>query len=308
MSTRIDKLITHIRKATENEEVGTGYGIQDSEFIRYLNEAQDRLVSKITQQHPAVFVEETTIDTVANQEAYDIPADAIAFNRVTDVQYSAKSLRGFYTLNRISLKERDTDLKGEPLQYIRKAGQILLSPIPTTSSGQIRLNYIRRPRDLDTRRGKVDSVTLGASSITALSLDHTQSDFDDTNLNLADYITVVDRYGSVKMKNIPIDSVSAVNGDVTITSGFTFSSGETIEVGDYVVIGGFSSTHSELPDTCERYLSQYVIWKIFKRDSSSDANQAESELSALENEIISLYADIDDDLIFIPIISDWEAY
>ncbi len=105
------------------------------------------------------------------------------------------------------------------------------------------------------------------------------------------------------MRNIEIDSIDTTSGVVTVTGGaFTFEDGEAAAVGDYVVTGVDSANASELPDLAERYLISYMNWKILKRDSSNDSAEAQNELTQLEADILSSFAEVDADLTLIPFI------
>ena len=106
------------------------------------------------------------------------------------------------------------------------------------------------------------------------------------------------------MKNIPLSTVVDVNS-LTLGS-HTAEEGESISVGDYVVGGKDTTTHSELPRNVERYLIAYCAWKILKRDSSVDSQEAVQELLQMENDIVESYAVISDDVQYIPLINEEE--
>jgi hypothetical protein len=92
---------------------------------------------------------------------------------------------------------------------------------------------------------------------------------------------------------------------VTVDSAnHTAESGESAAVGDYIISGEYSTTHPELGPEVERYLQSYAEYKILKRDSSVDSQEALQELDLMEREIIMSYADISDDIMEIPIIND----
>ncbi len=306
---RIDLLISQARRATENEEFSDTTGIDDAEFIQYFNDAQHRLQAVITALHPTIFVKEGTIVASPRVEAYDLPEDVYLNNKITLVEYTDVSPNDYYKLGASTLQNRDSSFYGTPCKYIRRSGQILLSPIPQ-STGTIRINYAYKIRELDKRRGVVSTVTLNSvdSTITSLVLDTGGNPpIDSTSLSEHDYICVVDKNGNIKMKNIPVDTVDTATGAVTISSGFTYSSGETISAGDYIVGGQNTSTHSELPRSVERYLLSYASFKIFKRDSSVDSSEAQAELLAMEDDIVNSYAHVSDDVTLIPDINgdDW---
>lgn len=310
MSRLVDRLITQVRLQSENQDVSTNVGIQDIEILQYLNDAQDRLQSVITATHPTVFVKEKEIPTISNQEIYDIPSDSYKQNAITTVEFSATGDdRDLYHLEKQSLKNRYSTVSGAPNFYIRRSGKILLQPKPQ-SSGKIRLSYIKRIDRLDKRRGVIAVSATSGNSITALEFDPSSSSpaLDSTTLLQDNYICVVDRDGNLLMRNIPIDNIDAATGVVTISSGFTFEDGETLPVGSYAVSGRDSTTHSELPRMCERYLIAYAVWKMLKRDSSVDYAEQQQELTSMEEDIVNSFADIDDDTEYIAILNDWSIW
>jgi hypothetical protein len=299
MSTLIDYLIEDVRAETENDDVTDSTGIKDSEFVRYLNEAQDRLHALIVKNHTKVFLKEKEVDAVRDQQEYSIPFDCHMNNMVSQVEYSSTSIEDdYYPLDLAPIANR-TSVSGSPSFYIRKSGAFLLSP-PPNEAGKIRITYVKKLPRLAKRAATIDSVTTSGTSITSLILNVSTDSIDSESLDKSPFFCVVDRKGNVKMSKIEFDSYSTATGEVTITSGFAFESGETIEVGDYIVSGQLSSTHSEFPDSVERYLKAYCAWKIFKRDSTVDFSEAQQELSEMENEIVDNYADISDDIIRIP--------
>jgi hypothetical protein len=210
------------------------------------------------------------------------------------------------------LRQRDSGADGYPDSYIRRGGEILLLPTPTDSNGLLRITYIRKIKKMDKRRGLVQAVTLDSntSTITNLEIDYVNGDtVDSTQLNKDSRVCVVDKYGNIKMENILLSSIStSVSYDATleIDSSFTYQSGETISTGDYVVSGEYTTTHFELGPEVERYVQCFVEYKILKRDSSVDSQEAFQELAEIENDIISSYADISDDITDIPDINDGE--
>lgn len=318
MGRRADRLLTHIRAITENETDNSTTDISDEEILQYVSEAQDRIQSKILAQHPRVFVKEATIVGVANQEEYSLPADCYLASRVTAVEYTDNASAAYpvyYKLKPGTERNRQSHISGIPAYYIRRdkmndaAASILAAPRPSSSSGQFRVTYTQKMDKMDIRRAIVSTVTLATSTITALTLDVSGNPPIDTELSdNHDYFCVVDAVGTIKMRNIRFDSINTTTGVVTINSGFTFESGETIAVGDYIVAGENSSTHSKLPESIERYLINAAALKIFKRDSSSDSTEQTSELMALEREIIESYQEIEDDLHTIEILDEWEDF
>ncbi len=319
MGRRADRLITHIRSITENDTENSTTDITDEEILQYISEAQDRIQSKILAQHPRVFVKEKTIAAVANQEEYSLPSDCYLAGRVLSVEYTDNASAAYPVYHKLRVgteRQRMSHLSGIPTTYIRMdkmndaSGSFLASPMPTNASGQFRVLYVQKMDKLDIRRGIVSVATLNSSAltITTLTLDTSGSPPIDTEMDNQDYMCVVDGIGAIKMRNIRFDSINTTTGAVTINSGFTYESGETIAVGNYIVAGQNTSTHSKLPDSLERYSIAAAAYKILKRDSSNDSTEALAELGALEAEIIESFKDLEDDLHDIAVLEEWEDF
>lgn len=311
MSRRVDFLIEDIRKHTLNEDVSDSVGIQDVEFLRFLNDAQYRLHSLIVQQHPDVFLQEIEIDVVANQQEYSLPAHVHMGSMVSKVEYSDTGRdEDYYVVEKQSLRRRNNRVIASPLFYSRRNNKILVNPTPQVTRGKLRVTFVQSIPKLDKRRGSVDSVVLdnNVKEITSLMLDVSTDAVDSDALNKYTRFSVVDREGNVKMRNIKFDLINGSTGEVTVSSDFNFYNGETIESGDYIVAGPNSSTHSQFTDNEERYLIAYCAAKIFHRDSNADIGVQMQELTTMEGEIVASYADISDDTTMIPDINlddDW---
>lgn len=308
----LTRLIEQIRRQTENEESSDFIGIKDEEFIQYLNDAQYNLQAQIVHQHPRVFIEEAIIQTVSGQERYDLPSNCFLGNKVHNVEYSASGNDDdYYTLSQTTMKSRSSGVDADPSQYIRVAGQILLTPQPS-SGGKIRINYVKRLRELDKRKAQVlsDTVVSSSDQFTIL-LNTTSLSTNIEDLRLHDYICIVDKEGKNIVKNIEIDLDTTLTNTFQITCNpHTISTGESsiIPAGSYIVGGKNTTTHSELGIEVERYLIAYCAWKILKRDSSVDSQEAMQELTLMAQEIVKSYALITDDVQLIPDINsrdDW---
>lgn len=313
MSTRkLDYLITDVRESTENADVSDSIGIADTEFIRYINDAQFRMQSLITAQHPMVFIKEEIILAVNDQEVYTLPSDIYMGNKVTQIEFSSTgNIDDYYVLNTDVLRNRNSNLKGDPTSYVRKAGNFLVKPVPTT--GKFRITYVNKLPKLDLLRGTVLSVVIddALNTITSLFFDPTTV-FNSTEINKYAKLSIVDLEGNTMMKDVSFSSVNASTGEVTISPTFIFLEGESISVGDVVVSGNNSTTHSQLDEMVERYLIAYATSKIFERDSSSDFSVQVQILRQMENDIIASYSEINDDIMEIPIIisedDSWEGF
>lgn len=319
----VTRLIEQIRRQTENEEVSDFIGIKDEEFIQYINDAQYNLQAQIVHQHPRVFIDEAIIQTVSGQERYDLPSNCFLGNKVHNVEYSPTGNdEDYYTLRQTTMKSRSSGVDADPSQYIRVAGQILLTPQPT-SGGKIRINYVKRLRELDKRKAQVaqkydtgnppQAIDTQVSSTEefVIKLNNTSFDTNIEDLRLHDFICIVDKEGNSVVKNIEIDlDITKTNSSQITCKAHTIAEGESavIPVGSYIVGGKDTTTHSELGIEVERYLISYCSWKILKRDSSVDSQEAMQELTLMAQEIVKSYALITDDVQLIPDINsrdDW---
>ena len=306
----LNKIIDQIRKQTENEEADNFVGIKDQEFIQYINDAQHQLQSAIIQQHPRAFIKEVVINSVEDQEKYTLPSDCFLNNKVHNVEYSATgNEEDYYSLEEDTLKRRTSGVTGSPSRYIRLAGQILLSPEPPNSTGKIRINYVQGCRELDLRVGKVASdATIDSSSSFTISLNAEFSDI--SSLNEHDYLCIVDNDGKSVVKNIPF--TTSTNTTITCSAHTVDTdegeSNSSIVANSWVVGGKDTTTHSDLPRSVERYLIAYCAWKILKRDSSVDSQEAVQELSMMLKEIVESYAMISDDVQYIPQLNSWQDW
>ncbi len=288
----ISDLITQIRRHTNNQDVSLTTGIPDELFLQYLNDAQDRLQSLISNLKPPakIFTREVEIPIVANQSEYSIP-DRVFYNKQVDgIEYSSSGLvKDYFPLRKITFGERSTDTTTWPVAYYRRFGKFYPSPIPSTGTGKFRVIFERSLDDLDKRRGKVSSISgLSSTTFTSLVVDSSADETSTPNLSTADYICICDKDGNVTAYNIPVSNYDTGTNTLTPVGSFTFQAGETIAVNSYITIGKYTTTHSALPDECERYLFHYCAESIFHKDSSTDIVAEGSLLDRMEKDIIKM--------------------
>lgn len=298
---RLDLLITEARRESDNLDFSDTSGIQDSEFIRWANSGQTRLVSLIQQQFPQIFQKVAILQAVVGQETYEIPSDVFLDTRIDQVEFSYNGQENDYRrMQQGVLPERLNGNPAIPSFYIRRSKDLLMQPKPS-NNGLFRITYQRKLPRLDIRRGAVAAVTLDVvnRTITNLTLDATV-DLDATTLVAEQYLTVVDAYGTIQMQQIPITAVSSATGVVTVAPGFVYQVGETISIGNYVCAGPYSTTNSQLVEEAERYLVEFMIWKAEKRDSNDDSVQNNAELDAIAQDIVMSYQMPSNDVSYVP--------
>ncbi len=300
---RIDLLINEARQETDNTAFTDETGLQQSEFLRWANSAQTRILSLIQQEHPDLFQRETIIQAVQGTEEYALPSKTFLNTRVQMVEYSRTGQkRDYYQLKKGWISERVNGPSGTPAFYIRFSGNILIQPQPDTS-GTIRvITQLALPR-VDIRRATVLSAVLDTvnNTITSLTLDPTL-DIDAEQMIAEQYITINDKDGNILMEGIPVSDVNTTTGDVTIYPGFVFNTGETIPAGSFVTLGAYSTTNSQLPDVAERYLVDFMCWKAEKRDSNVTSQEISQEIKDQEDDILASYARPDDDVDYVAVL------
>lgn len=289
---QLDLLITQARRATENTEFSDTVGISDNEFIQYANDAQDELESIISKVNADAFLTSKVVTLSQGLDTYNIPSDALLGTKVALVMYSPNGVESSYRpLNQGRVSEMVGTFQGTPSFFVRLGTTIRLIPAPYASNSAIKIYYAQKLPRLDIRSGKVSAVSLSGTTITSMTLD-TAATIDRAKLLEEGFCTVVSETGTVKMKSVPITDVNETTGTVTFGS-FTYESGETAAVGDYLIRGPRSTSHSSLPDICERYLLSYMQWRILKRDSSNDASEQSAEMEMMRQSIQDAFAEPD---------------
>jgi hypothetical protein len=290
LGTYVGDAITAIRRDTRNLDTYSASnqtGISDEDFLRYYNFAQERIYSLIVNTKAKVFLteEEFTID---GSESYSLTGNVYLKSSISDVKFSHSGEdKDYREIRERDMSYRDFNESSYAKFYSRKNNEIFLSPRVTNTSAKLLVTHRRMIDRVDTRRGQVTARTLSATQLTALTL-NTSSD-DATALGSAQILCVCNKYGVPQMINIPITSYDSGTGVVTLDA-YTFAAGETVAVGDYVTIGEFTRTHTELPRSVERYLELYTAEKIFGRDSNNDIADIREERIEVEKEIIQSYA------------------
>lgn len=294
---RIDFLISMARLISENESVSTSNDIRDDEFLQYFNDGQARLQSLISNARDTskIFVTEKIISAVAGQEEYTIP-DRILFNKsIEQIEFSYDSTAANYMrLQKCGFYNRKTDSSSYPIGYYRRQNKFYPIPIISSSGGSFRVMYERTLDALDVRRGQVSSVAgLTSTGFTSLVLTgasgtgNPDTSSSPANLTNIDYVCICDKDGTVTARNIPVGSFNTSTNTLTPSGGYTFSTGETIAVGSYLTFHKYTTTHSQLPDDCERYLLAYCHQAILHRDSSNDWTEGNDVLERIEKDIIA---------------------
>lgn len=290
---RIEHLINDIRFNANQEDNNR---FSDLNLLKLFNDAQRAIQAIVFMSDTAthIFEKNQIYDLVSLQEEYDLPSDIYAQSSVTAVgrainNGNAQAIIYYQPLRQITEKE----LRKE-LGYLIRGNKLVLSPIPQNGyTNGLKLTYARKMPTLSHRIGIISSFTSGTSIQLGAGFETT----DITNFN--DYITVVDKDGVIKQSGIFITGYNITTGLISTSATLT-----GIAANDYVVLGQYATSHSELPDECEPLLTNFVERRIFSIDSSPDV--ADSSLfTNEEKELISmLFSQKDHDVKYPPVTDD----
>lgn len=304
---RVDQIITKVRRRTDNEDYSDTEGLAQDEFAEFIDEAQADLQATILSEIPncSLFDTSVDVDLVASQRAYDLATSSyrpFGGNMVRMVEFKpTASSQDYYPLQLASLFELAVTNLNYPSAYDIRDGQVLLSPVPSSAIGNLRITYPRELDRLDIRRAQVTSATIVTTSYTTITLE--ADPVPDSILEDEDYyICINDAYGNVVYYNIPVVSFDSSTRVLTLDTGVLTANG-SISAGDWVTFDKYSTTTSKLPDNCERYLIAYGIWKGLKRDSSVDSSEQQQELVAIKQSIIEALKTTYRDVPYIPMLN-----
>jgi len=307
-----DDFVSAARNDSRNEDkpdaaTGDNIGFADSDFVRYLNYAQETLQTTILKANPGSFKDQGIISCVANQEQYTVTDRVFAGERIVNVQFSYDGqTQNYQDLRQIGEHYRRGggaagSFGGYPQAYIRRSSSFLLYPIPSSSSGTIRVVYERQLDDLCMRVGKITSYDDVAATLTLSNLN---TEYDDYLLANS-YICVSDPDGVVLLRNGKISSFTSptLTLNSALSGYLTTGSALTDLTNSYITLGKYSTTHTKLNQVAWRYMSEYACLQAFKRDSSSDFQESFRTLDSMKKDILEVYQDANRDEMEIQIIN-----
>lgn len=307
---RTDVLITQARLISRNVANSDGtYSISSEEILQYLNDAQDRMQNLICARKniAKIFAVQEIIPLVANQEAYSLSRRLLLNKQIENVEFSSDGTLGNYVrLEKVNIMNRDSNTTTYPWSYYKQGGQIFLQPIPATAGGYIRVTYEADLDDLEIPRGLVSTITNGTSTqFDTLNLDATANSYETTTpgWSTQQYCCIVSPTGARKCYNILISSYNTGTNLITPSpSPFIYNTSldSQIAVNDVAVFNKFSTTFSQLPDACERYLIHYAATELLNIDSSNDYVKFRDLRDEMEDDILRALASQTSEVQYIP--------
>lgn len=315
---RTDVLIYEARRISRNLPNANGEkAISDDQVLVYLNDAQDRIQNLISAQKniAKIFATQAIISLVANQESYTIPERLLLNKQIEMVEYSSDgTLPNYYPLEKLHFFNRDSNTTNYPSGYFKRGGRIFLQPIPSVSSGTLRVTFEKTLDDLDIPRGLVSSIGTGtATQFATLTLDSSADSYESTTPGWSNiqYACVVSPLGARKCYNILLTSYNTGTNLLTPNpTPFIYDTtyDSQIAVSDVLVFNKNTTTYSQLPDECERYLIHYTAAELFGIDSSNDYKKELETVDEIEKDILKALAAQTSETQFVPQQNKWDWY
>lgn len=245
---RTDFLITKVR---QNTNLTDRNGVAETEVLRHLNDAQRTIQSIIYQAElePDLFV--ATVEVTPEEVTEELPSDVFAGNAILYVEPVGRMKK----LTKIQSYER-----GNLTGYFIENNTIGFTTGLLSQYGSFKVKYFKRLPTLDIRRGKISartatSITLAVGFSTAIE-------------TLSEFVTVVDRYGTVIQAGLPIDAFNTGTGVIT-TEGLDIA---LVTTDHYVVCGKLATSHCQLPEECESFLLDFTQKKMRSKNVSKETS------------------------------------
>jgi len=168
---RIDEMAANARQLAYQENYSYTEGWDDNTVGEIFNLGLNQLYDAITQVDEVANIEEYAQTVQAGVQEYDIPQHVKLASQIMNVRYlyGPQSWQ-FVTLEQGMIQDRFSYPTNIPSTYCIRNGKILLSPTPNiTRENALVVNYQKRMRSLDYRRGKVSGLISDYGSILNIS-------------------------------------------------------------------------------------------------------------------------------------------
>lgn len=291
-STRADILLGDARALTKNSSFGSNEGLGQRQAVTFLNTALREAWLKVVLNHDRAYCKKYDFNMVSGTDTYSMPPRIFLGKEIVELQFSYSGQeRDFLHLSGpIHIADRDQD-DGLPESYGFLDGSLILVPKPNQSiANALRAYYREQMPRLDVRRGQVDATTVFNISTLVFTtgpiLDPAQTaTFDPTGADDQDYLSIVDRDGAVRVRNIRFTSINPTTGAVAIASGWTGEAGSLSVSSDHFFTSGHNSTtHSPLDGEFDDFLRYRTaaLMAGYDKDTEGAADLNETAKGILE--------------------------
>lgn len=295
MPTTTDDLVQQVRVQLDESNTDV---VTDAQIVQALNRGQRKAFNITVKQYEDLTWSTTTINTVAGQRAYDIPAAAYG-RRIEKVELQQGNVA--WEVRRISNHKKTQFITSSqvtrPFYYTIIKNKIELYPQPAGNL-QLNIHYAAAPESLVLQQGRIEEILFSGSTIEVNSIG---SAIGTTSTGFANYINVIDfTTGAVKgtfqvksldtdLNRIVIETSAGSLERTTVlnkTIGTTFT--DIAAQDDYVcLITG--TCVPELPEAYSDYLIQYAVVET-RRRLGEPTNEEYAQLKELEKEITTMWA------------------
>lgn len=293
MIRRVDQIVSRVRAWTENEDASAGAGIPSDDFVDALSDGQEMLQGAILRSNPDCRWFDVVYDValVAGQKEYSIPTRAFYANAVRKVEFSETGREDdFVPLDPVGLHQLSNLSTWPPACYSLTGRSVVLDPPPDVAQGTLRITYVARVPRLARPIGLISSFSSPSLILTSES---TFLDATALSNSVPGYFSIIRRLDGAGISySMTATAYDSGTRTLTVSAGPTYETGFVAAdlVGAMLVAGDYATCAPAWPVgievQVERYLRNYGIWKIMRRESSGDTSEQGNELSAIEADII----------------------
>lgn len=168
---RIDEMAANARQLGFQESYSYTEGWDDNTVGEIFNLGLNQLYDRITQIDSVANIQEFTTTVFAGVQNYPIPQDVKLAIQIMNVRflYGPETWQ-FITLEQGMIQDRFSYPTNIPTTYCIRDGFMILSPTPNlTRENSLIVNYQKRMRSLDYRRGKVTNMISPFGTVTNIT-------------------------------------------------------------------------------------------------------------------------------------------
>lgn len=168
---RIDEMAWNARQLAYQEKYSYTEGWDDNTVAELFNLGLNQLYDRVCQIDNVANIKEFVTSVTAGVQSYAIPQDVNLAVQIMNVRYLyGPETWQFITLEQGMIQDRFSYPTNIPSTYCIRNGEILLSPTPNiTREKALIVNYQKRMRSLDYRRGKVSGIISPNGTVTNIS-------------------------------------------------------------------------------------------------------------------------------------------
>lgn len=168
---RIDEMAMNARQLAYQENYSYTEGWDDNTVGEIFNLGLNQLYDKICEIDNVANIEEFRTTVYAGVQEYDIPQNVKMALQIMNVRflYGPETWQ-FVTLEQGMIQDRFSYPTNIPSTYCIRNGKLILSPTPNiTRENSLIVNYQKRMRSLDYRRGKVTNIISDFGNVVSIS-------------------------------------------------------------------------------------------------------------------------------------------